>query len=161
MRQRDGTGPSPAAWKQTGTQSLAANDIDRRNRRLADQLFDHLRDDIVSGVLPPGTPLAELDLCNRLGVSRTPVREALIKLADIKLVNIYPQRGTFVAPISAEAFRSAQFIREHLECALLSEAVRHIDATSLRELNEIVERQKQAVAINSRDAFYEQDEAFH
>ena len=52
--------------------------------RLADQVYQRLLDEIVSGALPPGTPMAELDLCDRLGVSRTPVREALIKLADIE-----------------------------------------------------------------------------
>lgn len=133
----------------------------RQHSRLADQVFERLRDDIVSGALAPGTPLAELDLCNQLGVSRTPVREALIKLADIELVRIFPQRGTFVAPISAEAFRNAQFVREHLECALLAEAVRYIDATSLRELNDIIERQSEAAAVKSRQRFYETDEEFH
>jgi DNA-binding GntR family transcriptional regulator len=137
------------------------NDPDRPNGRLADQVYEHLLGDIVRGLLPPGTPMAELDLCHRLGVSRTPVREALIKLADADLVRILPQRGSFVAPISFEAFRNAQFIREHLECALVGEAVRYIDATSLRELTEIIERQEEAAAAGRTEAFYEHDEAFH
>lgn len=137
------------------------NDTDRQSGRLADQVYERLLGDIVRGLLPPGTPMAELDLCQRLGVSRTPVREALIKLADAGLVRILPQRGSFVAPISFEAFRSAQFIREHLECALLGEAVRYIDATSLRELTEIIERQEEAAAAGRSEAFYEHDEAFH
>ncbi|WP_324407399.1 GntR family transcriptional regulator [Bradyrhizobium sp.] len=126
--------------------------------RLADQVYQRLLDEIVSGALPPGTPMAELDLCSSLGVSRTPVREALIKLADADLVRIYPQSGTVVAPISREAFRHAQFIREHLECALVTEAVRFIDATSLRELGEIIERQEKAA---TPAGFYALDEHFH
>ena len=137
------------------------NDTDRQSGRLADQVYERLLGDIVRGTLPPGTPMAELDLCQRLGVSRTPVREALIKLADADLVRILPQRGSFVAPISFEAFRNAQFIREHLECALVGEAVRYIDATSLRELTEIIERQDEAAAAGQSEAFYEHDEAFH
>lgn len=129
--------------------------------RLADQVFDRLLADIVSGRLTPGTPMAELDLCEELGVSRTPVREALIKLADIGLVHIYPQRGSFVAPISPEAFRNAQFIREHLECAMVAEAVRNIDATSLRELNEIIDRQEEVARSGKGVDFYEPDEEFH
>jgi len=129
--------------------------------RLADQVFERLLDDIVSGRLAPGTPLSELELCDRLGVSRTPVREALIKLADVNLIQIFPQRGTFVAPISAEAFSHAQFIREHLECALVAEAVRYIDATSLRDLNDILARQEAAATRASPGEFYELDEAFH
>jgi DNA-binding GntR family transcriptional regulator len=77
--------------------------------------------------------MAELDLCRRLGVSRTPVREALIKLADADLVRIYPQSGSFVAPISREAFGHAQFIREHLECALVAEGGPLHRCDSLRE----------------------------
>jgi GntR family transcriptional regulator, rspAB operon transcriptional repressor len=126
-------------------------------RRLADQVYERLLEEIVSGALPPGTPIAEHDVCDRLGVSRTPVREAMIKLADAGLVNIYPQSGTVVAPIAREAFRHAQFIREHLECALVAEAVRFIDATSLRELGEIIERQEGA----SPAEFYASDEDFH
>jgi DNA-binding GntR family transcriptional regulator len=137
------------------------NEPDRQSGRLADQVYDRLLRDIVRGVLPSGTPMAELDLCQRLSVSRTPVREALIKLAEAGLVRILPQRGSFVAPISFEAFRNAQFIREHLECALVGEAVRYIDATSLRELTEIIERQEEAAAVGRSEAFYEHDEAFH
>jgi DNA-binding GntR family transcriptional regulator len=129
--------------------------------RLADQVFERLLEDIVSGRLVPGTPLSELELGATLGVSRTPIREALIKLADVNLVQIFPQRGTFVAPISADAFKHAQFIREHLECALVSEAVRYIDATSLRELNDILARQEAAAALAEPDEFYELDEEFH
>jgi DNA-binding GntR family transcriptional regulator len=130
---------------------------ERPGRRLADQVYERLLEEIVSGALPPGRPIGEHDVCERLGVSRTPVREAMIKLADAGLVNIYPQSGTVVAPISREAFRHAQFIREHLECALVAEAVRFIDATSLRELGEIIERQEQA----SPAEFYASDEDFH
>jgi DNA-binding GntR family transcriptional regulator len=137
--------PKPGAPEKTG-------------RRLADQVYQRLLDEIVSGALPPGTPMAELDLCNRLGVSRTPVREALIKLADADLVRIYPQSGTVVAPLSREAFGHAQFIREHLECALVAEAVRFIDATALRELGDIIAEQERAA---TPAEFYVRDEAFH
>jgi DNA-binding GntR family transcriptional regulator len=130
-------------------------------RRLAGRVFDHLRGDIIRGVLPPGTPMAELDLCNRLGVSRTPVREALIKLAEEGLVRIYPQRGSFVAPIAVEALREAQFVREHLECALVAEAVRRIDATGLRQLHDLIDLQQRAHHSDKPEEFYESDEAFH
>ena len=151
----DGSGPP---GMEADTPRSSNEETGRSGRRLADQVYERLRDDIVSGALPPGTPMAELDLCERLGVSRTPVREALIKLADADLVRIYPQSGSFVAPISREAFRHAQFIREHLECALVAEAVRFIDATSLRELNDIIERQEKAA---TSAEFYATDEEFH
>ena len=139
-------------------ENMRAAAADKPGGRLADQVYGRLLDEIVSGALPPGTPMAELDLCRRLGVSRTPVREALIKLADADLVRIYPQSGSFVAPISREAFGHAQFIREHLECALVAEAVRFVDATSLRELSDIIKRQERAA---TPAAFYASDEEFH
>src|ERR1700742_1764091 len=129
---------------------------ERQSGRLADQVYERLLGDIVRGALPPGTPMAELDLCARLGVSRTPVREALIKLAEADLVRIYPQSGSVVAPISREAFGEAQFIREHLECAIVAEALRFIDATALRELGALIEQQQNAT---TPVEFYASDEA--
>ncbi|TBW40060.1 GntR family transcriptional regulator [Siculibacillus lacustris] len=134
---------------------------DNPHARLADQVFDRLLQDIVVGALPPGTPVSELDLCDRLKVSRTPVREALIRLAEVSLVRIRPQRGTFVAPISPSAFRNSQFIREHLECALVAEAVRYIDSTSLRDLADILDRQEEVARSGVGTDFYAPDEIFH
>ncbi|MDR3375612.1 MAG: GntR family transcriptional regulator [Ancalomicrobiaceae bacterium] len=140
---------------------MAGDALEAPQPRLADQVFDRLIEDIVTGALPAGTPVSELDLCDRLKVSRTPVREALIKLAEIGLVRIMPQRGTFVAPISPAAFRNAQFIREHLECALVAEAVRYIDSTSLRELTDLIERQEEVAHSGVGTDFFAPDEAFH
>ena len=128
---------------------------------LADQVFEQLLGEIVSGMLLPGSQMSELGLCQRWGLSRTPIREALIKLAEIGLVKILPQRGTFVAPLSRTAFRSAQFAREHLECALVAEAIRHIDSTLLRELKEIISEQEQAASDLNGPRFFEADEKFH
>lgn len=129
--------------------------------RLASRVYERLLENIVSGELPPGTPMAELDLCRRLGVSRTPVREALIKLSEAGLVRILPKRGSYVAPISVQAFHDAQFIREHLECALVAEAVRYIDATAMRELDSMIAAQERASREGAAELFFAQDEAFH
>ena len=132
--------------------------MDRRNVRLTAQVFAQLRDDIVRGVLPADTPLSEQELCERLNVSRTPVREAFIKLAEEGLVRVYPQFGTFVAPISLEAVKVGQYVREHLECALVGDAARRIDASGLTQISELVERQSQAT---TAEAFYDLDNEFH
>lgn len=132
--------------------------MDRRNTRLASQVFARLRESIVRGELPPNAPLSEQDLCERLNVSRTPVREALINLAEEELVIIYPQFGTFVAPISLEAVRVGQFVREHLECALVVEAAKRIDDEGARRIRDILERQSRAPNL---DEFYNLDNEFH
>jgi DNA-binding GntR family transcriptional regulator len=141
--------------------TTAGQELELPERRLASRVYDTLLERIVRGELPPGTPMAELDLCRRLGVSRTPVREALIKLAEAGLVRILPKRGSYVAPISMSAFRDAQFIREHLECALVADAVRHMDATTMRELDALIVAQEQAARDGDGEAFFDQDEAFH
>jgi hypothetical protein len=65
--------------------------------------------------------IAEVDLCQCLNVSRMPVREALIKRVEDGQVHIYPQLGSFASPISIEAVRERQYVREHLECAIIAD----------------------------------------
>ncbi len=129
--------------------------------RLAVQVFERVKQDIVSGALAPNTQLSEAELSDRLGVSRTPVREALIKLAEDGLVQIVPQVGTFVAPISVESVKEAQFIREHLECASILDAAKRIDAATTRTLRDNLDQQARAARDNDWEAFYALDEALH
>jgi len=117
-----------------------------------------LRESIVRGELPPNAPLSEQDLCERLNVSRTPVREALINLAEEELVVIYPQFGTFVAPISLEAVRVGQYVREHLECALVADATKRLDEAGVARIRDVIERQATAANL---DEFYNLDNEFH
>lgn len=133
--------------------------VDRNRSRLTNQVFDKIREDIVSGRLAPDTALSEADLCEQLEVSRTPVREALIKLSEEELVVIYPHVGTFVAPISLEAVRVGQYIREHLECALVADAARQIDDAGRERLRENI--RDQVAAANNPDEFYRLDNVFH
>src|SRR3954468_21043604 len=93
-----------------------------------------LREAIVAMELPPGARLSENELAARLGVSRTPVREALIRLRDEQLVEIAPQRGTFVTPISVRGVLDAQFVREALECAAVRLAAEHATDDDVTQL---------------------------
>jgi DNA-binding GntR family transcriptional regulator len=132
-----------------------------RHRRLSEQALDAIRRHIVSGVYPPNTRLSEVELSEKLGVSRTPVREALIRLAEDGLVKIVPQIGSFVAPISFKAVQQAQFIREHLECALIAEAAKIVDMTFLRKMSDNLKEQAKAARQNDWETFYSYDEALH
>ncbi|MDR3497038.1 MAG: GntR family transcriptional regulator [Ancalomicrobiaceae bacterium] len=132
--------------------------MDRRGFRLTAQVFERLRDEIVRGTLAPNAQLSEQDLCERLGVSRTPVREALIKLAEEELVEIYPQVGTFVAPISLEAVKVGQYVREHLECALAADAARKLDADGIARIRDSIARQELA---KTKEDFFALDNEFH
>ena len=135
--------------------------FENRHRRLSEQVLEEVKRLIVTGSLPPNTQLSEVELSKRLGVSRTPVREALIRLAEDGLVNIFPQIGSFVAPISIEAVKQAQFIREHLECALILELAKCIDNKILRQLRMILKQQSVAARHNDWDTFYTLDEDLH
>ncbi|CAH2603300.1 GntR family transcriptional regulator [Rhodovastum atsumiense] len=135
--------------------------MDRRSPRLTEQVFDRLRDEIVRGVLPPGAPVIEADVSERLQVSRTPVREALIKLADEGLVRVFPQRGSFVAPISLQAVREAQFLREHLECAMVADAAAQMTLAGSGRLIENLDAQRRAARQDDGERFYRLDEELH
>jgi DNA-binding GntR family transcriptional regulator len=89
------------------------------DRPAASQIFGFVRDSIVSMELQPGQMISETALAQQFGVSRTPVREALIQLANIGFVEVLPQRGTYVTKLSLAKIMEAQFIREALEVAVV------------------------------------------
>src|SRR4051794_26712808 len=93
---------------------LPASSIDRR-LPVGQQVHRILRSAIVAVRLTPGQALSEKEVSLAVGVSRSPVREAFIRLAEESLIDIYPQYGTFVAKISPEAVAEAQFIRQAIE----------------------------------------------
>src|SRR5271168_1081611 len=99
----------------------------RRRPTVATEVRAYLRRLIVRGTLPPGHPLSENEVASRLGLSRTPVREAFIKLEEEGLIAIYPQYGTFVAPIRVADVYDSQFVRDSLECSALVKVVENLD----------------------------------
>ena len=101
------------------------------------------------------------ELAGQLGVSRTPVREALIRLRDEQLVEIAPQRGTFVTPISVRGVRDAQFVREALECAAIRLAAERATDDDVTELWAMIDAQHRSRDTGDLEAFYILDEAFH
>ena len=85
-------------------------------------IYALLRHDIVTLRLRPGERLSENELADRFGTSRAPVREALIRLVEDGLIEVRPQRGSFVSPISLRAMERARFVREALEVAITRRA---------------------------------------
>jgi DNA-binding GntR family transcriptional regulator len=125
------------------------------------RVYANLRDAIVRAELVPGRQLSENELAASLGVSRTPVREALQRLRDDRLVDIVPQLGTFVSPISTRAVADAQFIREALECAAVRVAAPRVSADELEALEQNLADQERARDSADFDAFYLLDDQFH
>ena len=125
------------------------------------QVYATLRQAIVRGDVEPGRQLSENELAAEFGVSRTPVREALARLRDDRLVEIVPQLGTFVSPINPQAVADAQFIREALECAAVRRAAELAGEDDIAHLAENLDAQDRANAAGDLDAFYLLDDAFH
>jgi DNA-binding GntR family transcriptional regulator len=115
----------------------------------------------VSLRLKPGDPISEKEVAARYGVSRTPVREAIQRLADERLVEIFPQSGTFVARIPYGDLPEAMVIRKALETASVRLATEKATRSQLLALATIVEQQREAAEANDRGAFHRADEAFH
>jgi DNA-binding GntR family transcriptional regulator len=105
--------------------------------------------------------LSEQDLARRFGVSRSPVREALIKLSEAGLVRVLPQRGTQVVKISRAGVEDARFIREAVEAAVVREAAVKANPAMLAELNASLTRQRRAQRATSSEDFLSLDEEFH
>lgn len=128
---------------------------------IARRLVEWLRHAIVTMRIRPGEKLSEQDLARRFGVSRQPVREAFIKLAEAGLVRVLPQRGTLVVKISVEAVEDARFVREAIECAVAREAARRADARALAAVRACLDETARAFDAGDGERLFGLDEEFH
>lgn len=125
------------------------------------QVYATLRESILSTRFEPGRKLSENELARELGVSRTPVREALALLRDERLVAIVPQLGTFVTLISERAVADAAFVREALECAGIRLAAERVTPEALETLHANLVAQERAVRDADARAFDRLDDDLH
>ncbi len=132
-----------------------------RAESIAARVYRALRQDIVALKLAPRTRLSEKELSLQLGVSRSPIREALLKLADEGLVWIRPQSGAAVAPISIRDVYDGQFVREALECAGVEKAIANLQDVHAVRLRGIIAEQRHHLRAKDEDAFFQSDEAMH
>lgn len=128
---------------------------------LSDQIHNVLQAKISSGELPPGTPLVESRIARQLGVSQSPVRDALRRLAHEGLALRFPRRGTFVAEISIEDAYAAYQVRAALEQLAATEVARRADEETLQALAEEVRGMLAAAQREDVLDFVEHDIAFH
>jgi len=138
-----------------------AGGLPARRSTAASVVQDELRRAILAMEIVPGAPLVEKDLTARFGTSRTPVREALIRLKEEGLVEIFPQAGTFVARIPTEAIPEAVFIRQALECATVELVARIGTEQAVAKLDAAIARQHEALEAGDQEGFHLADEAFH
>ena len=120
-----------------------------------------LKDNILRLELEPGSMVSENELAAQLGLSRTPVREALMELSKVRLVEVYPQRGSAVSLIDYEMVEEACFMRRVLECAVVEEACRNITSEDKVELEDNVALQERCLAGGRLEALMQLDNELH
>ncbi len=133
----------------------------KRGVALSEQVYQVVRGLIVSGRMRPGEAVIEAALAARLGVSRTPVREALKRLSDEGLIDVFAQSGTFIAPISRKALEEAYVIRTALETESVARAAGRLTpaaaeafADNIAAHERAIDRQRFGEAIRLDDTFH-------
>lgn len=125
------------------------------------QVLRILRGRILRGELPPGARLSEGDVAGSYRVSRQPVREAFIRLAEESLVEIRPQRGTFVSRIRIDAVTAARFVREAVEADIVRIVARERSDAVVHALERLLEAQRRETEGPDTRPFLALDEQFH
>lgn len=132
-----------------------------RSRHAAPQVFEHLREQIMSLALAPGAPLSRVELAEAYGLSQTPIRDALMKLAEEALVEIYPQHTTVVSRIDIAAARQSHFLRRSIELEIVHLLAQKPDPLLVQRLQASIDRQRVCHAAGQYQQFMEADQAFH
>lgn len=138
-------------------QSLSTAD----RRTSADEVFDFLHGQIASLKLMPGTRISEVEVAKRFDMSRQPVREAFIRLANLELVQVRPQKATVVRGFSYKSIQRSRFIRLSVECEIIRRACAGANEKGLKRLRRALGQQADAVAQNDIKRFHALDYDFH
>lgn len=153
--------------KETGATRQFMSVIDKIRKRvsgrsLTDRVYDTVLSMILTLELKPHERLSEAQFSKELGVSRTPVREAFLRLENLGFLDIVPQSGTVVAPMRATEFGKSQFMREAFELALVRRAIELEDNSDLcRALERQLKLQQVHAELGDETLFFESDEEFH
>ena len=126
-----------------------------------DYAYRMIKDNIIRLELEPGCPISENELAAELGLSRTPVREALIALARAKVVEITPQKRSIVAPIDEALVEEARFVRDVLECGVVELCCSLATETDLLLLEENVKIQETYLRTGPLESIHDLDNQFH
>ncbi len=132
-----------------------------RDRQAAPQVFERLRGMIISLALPPGSPLSRAALAGQFGVSSTPIRDALMRLEEEGLVDVFPQYATVVSRIDVRLAQQAHFLRQAVELEIVRALAIGHDADLVAELNQTIARQQQFAKAGDFEKFMAADNEFH
>jgi len=132
-----------------------------RSSQKAEQIYDALRHAIVRLRMVPGSVISEKELALRHGVSRTPVREAIKRLADEHLVDVFPHSGTYVSRISLEVAEEGYVIRRALEIESVRRAANLAADDDIARLDVLIGEMRDILERGVLNEYIEVDDAFH
>lgn len=135
--------------------------LDRFSGSLGQRVYQTLREAILSLAYRPGEIIRKPEICDALGVSRSPVADAVARLAAEGLVDVVPQAGTFVARFSMEEIREGAFLREAIEVAAIERVAETITEDQLTQLRRNITVQAALIADGDVPGFYQTDAAMH
>src|ERR1700675_4354058 len=131
-----------------------------RDRQPTPQASERLRGMIISLDLPQGSPLSRAALAGQFGVSSTPIRDALMRLEEEGLVEVFPQYATVVSRVDVRLAQQAHFLRQAVELEIVRGlAIRHDDAL-VADLNATIARQQQFAKAGDFESFMAADNEF-
>ena len=133
----------------------------QNHKPLREIVYEELKRQIMVGEIAPGTRMMEVELAEEMGVSRTPVREAIRKLEKEGLVTIEPRRGAYASDISAKDMVDILEVRQDLEGMAAGIAAQRITEESRLELESIARQYKESVDSEDIEQIIRNDEAFH
>ena len=135
--------------------------IRERGRGGAAYVFNTLRREIIALTLAPGTVLSRAELQDRFGLSSTPVRDALLRLQEAGLVDVFPPHATVVSPSDLERAQQGQFLRRSIELEIVRTLALHPDAAVIERLNSLIRQQTAFSRLGEHGAFTAADQSFH
>ena len=143
------------------TLKLKIRTLDNFQGSLTDRTFLAIREAIMELNFLPGEIIRKHDICNALGVSRSPVSDALAKLRNEGLVEVVPQSGTFVSRFSLQDIKEGAFLREAIELACIEILASNISEQQLIDLNRNLKLQKVLAESDDYQGFYQLDAKMH
>jgi DNA-binding GntR family transcriptional regulator len=132
-----------------------------RDRQAAPQVFERLRGMIISLALPPGSALSRAALAGQFGVSSTPIRDALMRLEEEGLVDVFPQYATVVSRVDVRLAQQAHFLRQAVELEIVRGLALNHDAAVVADLSRTIALQQQFAKAGDFEKFMTVDNEFH
>jgi DNA-binding GntR family transcriptional regulator len=140
---------------------IGSGQRERKRMTTTEEIFLQLKSDIIAMKLAPGAKISEAEVAKSFDVSRQPVREAFLRLGELNLLQIIPQKATRICKISHRKLRDTRFIRAAIEVEVVRVACRVATVESLASLARSLEEQKVAIRVRDAELLHDLDYEFH